>query len=265
MEGEDREAHAGDVTMKKLLLSLACFIASAAFFFGCQSKEKNASQLVVGTNPTYFPFEFKNEKGELDGFDIDLAKALGKQLGKKVVFQELDFDGLILGLKQGKINLILSGMSMTPSREQEIAMVPYQNEPITELYLSFWERIPQGIRSLKDIKGCVAVQVGTFQADYLTEEQNVCPKLLESNTDLLIDIKYGKSTAALFEPYVARALKLKFPQLRLLPTPLPKEHWAQGYAVGIKKENQELYSQVSSGLKRIDLKPLETQWFGGAQ
>lgn len=257
--------------MKFFFFTISLAVFCGALFLGCNSKKEHVDQLVVGTTPTYFPYEFKNEQGALDGFDIDFAKALSKELNKKLVFKELDFDGLILALKKGKIDLILSGMSITEARQTQIVMIPYQERPTKQLALAFWEEIPENISSLEALakkpKIKIAVQIGTFQSEYLSSINTEVSKLLENNTDLLMDIKYGKVPAALFEPQVACALKTKFPEMRLLPVSLPKKNWAAGNGIGINKENLKLISEVSKAMIPLKQKgvitTLEKKWFGG--
>lgn len=250
-----------------LIVLLAC----GALFVSCDSKKGAHNQLIVGTTPTYFPYEFKNTTGSVDGFDIDLAKALSKELNRDLVLKEMDFDALILSLKQGKIDAIISGMSITKERQKEITMISYQQNETKELLLAFWENIPSGITSLEGLaqnpETTIAVQMGTYQADCLSVLHSGVSKLLESNTDLIMDIQYKKVPAALFEPLVGRALQIKFPKLRLLPIPLPRELWAPGNGIGIHKENSPLSSEVARALSELKKKgvvaSLEKKWFGG--
>lgn len=75
----------------------------------------------IGTDPTYAPFESKNARGKLVGFDIDLAKELCKRIETKCIFIENPLDALIPSLKAKKIDAIMSSLSITEKRQQEIA------------------------------------------------------------------------------------------------------------------------------------------------
>lgn len=81
-------------------------------------KEKT---LVVGTTGEQFPFTFKNTNGKLNGIDINIANALAKKLGVEAKFEVMPFDKLIEALKEGKIDIILSGMSITTKRNTQVA------------------------------------------------------------------------------------------------------------------------------------------------
>lgn len=259
--------------IKKIYITILTF--SLLFTLtGCkqskENKEKN-HQLILGTNAVYYPYESINSEGEAEGFDIDMAKAIAKKLNKKLSIKETGFDSLILELKQGKIDIIMSGMSITPSRQKEISMLPYQGEVVQSLSLAFWRNIPKGIQSLEDIKKhpfpMVSVQTATFQNDYLDGVEGIQVKSLEGNSELIMDIKYGKSLAALFEPHIASAMKEKFPELQFLNIPLEEEDWVLGNGIGIKKENSLLEEEISTVLEDLKsegtIKELESKWFKG--
>ncbi|GAB7204608.1 hypothetical protein OS21_10970 [Dickeya oryzae] len=97
------------------LLPLALVFAAGSTFAGVPKNIK------IGTDPTYAPFESKDASGQLVGFDIDLAKDLCKRIQANCTFVESDFDALIPSLKAKKIDAIISSLSITEKRQQEIA------------------------------------------------------------------------------------------------------------------------------------------------
>ena len=101
---------------------------------------------MIGLQSGYPPFEFMDTTGKLVGFDVEMAEIIAKKLQKTLVIKDMEFEGVILSLKQGKIDLIMSGMNITPSRLKEISMVPYHGEDATSLSLIFWNEIPPGIQ-----------------------------------------------------------------------------------------------------------------------
>ncbi|MDI9229621.1 transporter substrate-binding domain-containing protein, partial [Serratia bockelmannii] len=104
--------------MKKRVLALSLMLAmsSAASVFAAVPKT-----LRIGTDPTYPPFESKNAQGQLVGFDIDLANEISKRIDPKCTYVESDFDALIPSLKAKKIDAIISSLSITEKRQEEIA------------------------------------------------------------------------------------------------------------------------------------------------
>ena len=84
------------------------------------------SELRVGTTGNQPPFSMKAKNGELIGYEVDLAKALAKNMGVKLKLVEMPFSDLIGALKTGKVDAIMSGMTMTPERNLEVLFAgPY--------------------------------------------------------------------------------------------------------------------------------------------
>lgn len=91
------------------------FFATAASFAG------NITKVRIGTEGAYPPFNLIDKNGELQGFDIDIAKALCKAAGVKCKFVVQDWDGLIPGLTAKKFDVIIASMSMTKERKKKVA------------------------------------------------------------------------------------------------------------------------------------------------
>ena len=75
----------------------------------------------VGVSADYPPFEYYDNKFQLDGFDIALMKALGKELGCKVEFNDFAFEGLGSALQLDQIDIAISAISVTPEREELVS------------------------------------------------------------------------------------------------------------------------------------------------
>ncbi len=101
--------------MKKLALC----IALAAIATGAYAKDW--STIRFGVDASYPPFESKGTDGKLTGFDIDLGNQICARLKAKCVWVENDFDGMIPALKAKKFDGVLSSMSMTPQRAEQVA------------------------------------------------------------------------------------------------------------------------------------------------
>ncbi len=111
-------------------------------FTGCgQSKSgtdnswneiKQKGQFVVGLDDSFPPMGFRNDSGQIIGFDIDMAKEAAKRMGVKVVFKPVQWDGIILSLKNKDIDLIWNGLTITDKRKQQIdfSNVYLQNKQI---------------------------------------------------------------------------------------------------------------------------------------
>jgi len=117
--------------MRRLSLCLAISIlmvgiSTPAFTQKVLSSILKRGELRVGTTGTQPPFSMKSKSGELIGYEIDLAKALAKNMGVKLKLVELPFSDLLGALKAGKIDAVMSGMTMTPERNLEVLFAgPY--------------------------------------------------------------------------------------------------------------------------------------------
>lgn len=115
--------------LKWTAVGLAC-LALALAAGGCAGRKRAEttalpSELRVGVDPIYPPLTLK-EGGELRGVEVDFANLLGKQLGLKITLVEMAWDDLIPALTEGKIDVIMSGMSITAKRLQSVDFtVPY--------------------------------------------------------------------------------------------------------------------------------------------
>jgi ABC-type amino acid transport substrate-binding protein len=82
--------------------------------------------LKVGVDDSYPPMEFKDEKNELVGFDVDLAKAIGEKLGLQVEFVSTAWDGIFTSLNTDKFDAIISSISVNEERQKNFALTkPY--------------------------------------------------------------------------------------------------------------------------------------------
>lgn len=128
--------------MKKKLLCAAMImimVLGTLVMTGCGgSSDKSADKdtLVVGLDDTFAPMGFRDENGDLVGFDIDLANAVGEELGMKVEFKPIDWDAKEIELESGTIDCVWNGMSVTPERKESMALTDkYLNNKIVLMTL----------------------------------------------------------------------------------------------------------------------------------
>ena len=240
-------------------------------FQGCfkDKQANNYSILVVGTNSGFVPYEFMDEKGDIIGFDIDVAKVIAQSMGKELVVRNMPFDALVLSLRQGKIDLIIAGLSITEDKKREIAMIHYHGEGEKEFPLVFWNEIPEGINTIDDLKKyqnkTVAVQAGNIQEEFISKFDFLDIKPLAEISDLIMDIKYGKSIACVIETLVVEDLKNRFSELKVLNVPLAKEDRDFGHGIAIRKEDKKLIDKIENIVGKLKkdgtIKKLEEKWF----
>jgi polar amino acid transport system substrate-binding protein len=118
----------------------------------------------VSTDPNYKPQSFLNDKGELDGFDIDVAKEVAKRLGVKVEFVTPDWDIIVAGNWGGRWDVSIGSMTITPDRKKVLFFSsPYYYTPA-----QFAVHKNSTITKIEDFSGkTVCVGSGTTYESYL--------------------------------------------------------------------------------------------------
>ena len=112
-------------TWKKGLALAAAAVLALGLASGCGSEKKADSAsgkapLKVATNATYVPFEFKSKDGkDYTGYEIDVVRAVAKELGRDVEFKNIAFDGLIPSLQSHEVDMTASGMTATKERDRK--------------------------------------------------------------------------------------------------------------------------------------------------
>ena len=229
---------------------------------GCGgSEEKKEAVLKVGTNATYLPFEFKGDDGGYQGFDMDLAQAIGKELGMKVEIHNIPFDGLINALGTGEIDMIASGMVITPERKEKVDFVKYYDGG---LGIMVDEKLAGQVKSLKDLEGKrIAVQMATTGADAAHQVANAQVREFDHNSDAMMEMKQGGADAVIAAIPVMKYYLLTTADAHavLVEEPLVK----QELGLAVKKGNNDLSKKVADALKKLqdngEYQKIYDKWF----
>ena len=130
---------------------------------------KSAGKLVVGTDPTYAPNEYKDASGKIVGFDIDLFNAVAAKLGLSTQYVGATFDNILPSVVGGTYQVGVSSFTDSKAREEKVDMVTYYSAGIQ------WAANPGKTVDPKNACGLtVAVQTGTTESDDLTALSKAC-------------------------------------------------------------------------------------------
>lgn len=155
------------------------------------------TKLKVGCDTNFMPFEFKQD-GQYVGFDIDLWKAVAKELGVDYELQPMDFNGLIPALQSESIDVALAGMTIKSEREQVVDFAyPYYTAGLMILV----REDDKSITSLADLKGkVVATKLGTTSHDFAKNKANAKKVTLFPNIDgAYMELATGGADAVIFD------------------------------------------------------------------
>ncbi|MBD3764437.1 MAG: transporter substrate-binding domain-containing protein [Rhodobacterales bacterium] len=140
--------------MKRLILGTAILALSAGVSL--------AQTVRMGTEGAYPPYNFINDKGEVDGFERELGDKLCEMAGLTCEWVTTAWDSIIPNLQSGNYDTIIAGMSITEEREQVVDFTQNYFPPAASAYMA--------LKADADIKGgVVAAQTGTIQAGYVAE------------------------------------------------------------------------------------------------
>lgn len=210
---------------------------------GCA--KKSPDQLVVGMELGYPPFEQTDTQGNPSGVSVDMANALGEYLHRKVVIQNVQFDGLIPELKTGKIDLIISSMTATPERAQAIDF----SDPYLKTGLCLLVKKDSPIQSIADADQTgrtIVVKKGTTGQLYAAEHiKNAQVVVLEKEPACVLEVIQGKADAFIYDQMSTYKNAQQNQDItRAILKPFQEESWA----IGIAKGNDALRDDVNKFL-----------------
>lgn len=145
---------------------------------------------IVGTNSEFPPFSYM-EKGEIVGFDIDVAKEVANRLGKKVQFKDMPFDALIPDVVLGNVDFVAAGVCITDERAKRVS---FTKSYLLEDPLVILSRQPNLV--LEDLKGKTVAVVEGFTADiFMSSQPGVNVISLSTQADGFLALKNWRADA----------------------------------------------------------------------
>ena len=112
--------------MKRLATFILVIASIFTLLVGCASSNSGSSSesskkdtLIIGIDDTFAPLGFRDEKNEIVGFDIDMAKAAAEKMGVEVKNQPIDWKTKETELNSGRIDLIWNGYTITDERKEK--------------------------------------------------------------------------------------------------------------------------------------------------
>ena len=224
----------------------------------------SAKVLKVGSSIDFAPFEFQDEgQKEYQGFDMDLIRAIGKEMGYEVEIQNIGFDGLIPAMQAKNIDVIISGMTINDERKENVLFSdPYYQSGLTMVVRSD----EQAIKSFQDLKGHkVAVQIGTTSAEAVKKLGGVEVKELNTPADCFMELKGNGVDAVVNDRPVNDYYITKSGETGVKA--LEEKLTAEDYGIAMAKDNTELQSKINEALKKLkengEYDKIYAKWFGG--
>ena len=268
-----------EMFMKKKLVFLiaAMLILTMGFITGCGNDEETADdgswkyiedngELIVGLDDTFAPMGFRDKNDKLVGFDIDLANAVGEELGIKVSFKPIDWDAKEMELESKTIDCIWNGMSATEERQESMSLSKkYLNNKI--VIMTMKEDI--NVASVDDLKD---LKIGT-QADSAALETMQANESFDSFKDniteyksydtAMLDMKAGRIDCVVIDQVLGNYKSAKGKD-KLFTSDF--DFGDDYYAIGFRKGEATLTNKVNDALQTLidngKAAEISEKWFG---
>jgi polar amino acid transport system substrate-binding protein len=232
------------------LLAISACLTSAAF--------AQQAPLRVVTDATFPPMEFVKD-GQRTGFDIDLVEALGKEMGRKIEWIDIDFKGLIPALQSGRADMAMSAIYITDERRKVVDF----SDPYYAGGLVVLTKKAGPVKTLKDLDGRkVSVQVGTKSVQFLKDNYPKAERIeVEKNQEMFNLAQIGRADAAVTGKPAAKLYAQSHPDMIVLPEQITIEE----YGMAIPKNQPATTQAVNAALKAIKTNgtydKLVAKWF----
>ena len=251
--------------MKRSILFIVTLCA--LMLIGCSKEQttydkiQKSKEMSFAMTGAYPPFNFINEEGQLDGFDIDIANALAEEMGVKAVPITTAWDGIIGGLESARFDTIIGSMAITEERLERVNFTkPYYYDGAQFFAISSSE-----LSSIEELeKGRVGVVTGTTFHDALLEMNNIEEILqFESDVDNIMAAEQGRSDGLVTAKFVGLQAPEKY---GVGIKPVGPMLYAEDIGIAVRKADEKLLSALNESLAKIiengTYEEISNKWFG---
>ncbi len=232
---------------------------------------KQTKKVVIGLDDSFVPMGFREKNGNLEGFDIDLAKAVFKLYGVKPDFQSIEWSMKETEMKNQTIDLIWNGYSKTPERAKKVA---FSNDYLVNHQLLV-TKTKDHINSFADMRGkSLGVQTGSSGAAALDANPKLLkqyikgqdPVLYDTFTNAFLDLNAGRIQGIFMDEVYARYYVAHQPNPSSYKILTSDGFDSEAFAVGMRKSDTELQAKINAGFKTLEkngtMAKLKHKWFG---
>ena len=264
--------------LKNMVIAGVLALGAAGLIAGCGGGDQKAAstaksaaagakptKIIAGMDDTFAPMGFRDDSGNIVGFDIDMAKAISKEIGVEIEFKPIDWASKETELNSGRIDCIWNGFTMTPERQKKLAFT----KPYMDNIQEFVVLKDSPYQSMADLKGKkITIQEASTAETALNRDPQLKASFAEVKaypdlTAAYMDLESGRCDAVLTDTVLNEYYMTKKPdQFRELPDQVSKDT----FAIGIKKDNQALVDLLNQGIDKViangEAAKISEKWFG---
>lgn len=228
---------------------LATILATS--LVGCTTKKEaeikpdSTSKIVMGTNAQFPPFEFRNNDGTVDGFDVAIAKKIAEKLGVELEISDIEFDSLFTAIETKKIDFIAAGLTVNPEREKNI--------DFSESYFDAKQVVlvmatNDTIKTQDDLKGKkLGAQMATTGSDIASKVETSTVTNFNAGYSAVLDMQSNKIDAIIIDSEPAKQFAKVNPDIKIIDVGFDDEK----YAIGVLKGNAELLKSINEVIAEL--------------
>ncbi|MBN1623109.1 MAG: transporter substrate-binding domain-containing protein [Clostridia bacterium] len=234
--------------MKKIIFVALVVVILAIPLSSCTTKD--STELVVGMELAYPPFETKDANDNPDGISVKMAYALGEYLGRTVRIEDMEWSGLIPALTTGKVDIVISSMTITEERQKTVNF----SDPYAKSQLSLLVNKESSVQEFNDLKAdgrLLAVKKGTTGHTYALEhlpESNIV--VFETETSCVLEVAQGRADAFIYDAMtIYKNAQIHTDTTKAVLTPFQEDYEYWGAA--LNKESTQLLEDVNKFIKEF--------------
>jgi len=225
------------------------------------AKVKKEGKLVVGTEGTYPPFTFHDDKGKLTGFDVEIAEEVAKRLGVKAEFLETQWDAIFGGLDAKRFDMIANQVGIRPDREEKyLFSTPY----ITSTAVLIAHSDNDKVKSFEDIKGLKSAQSMTSNYAKIATEYGAELVSVEGFNQAIELINSKRADVTVNDNLSFLDFKNKRPDAKVKIVATSKDASKSGLM--FRKDSESLVKEVNKALEDMikdgTYNKISEKWFG---
>ena len=266
--------------MSKISRRVLVVALSAVVLAACSKPDANApaaagsapaaapalpAKIVIGLDDNFPPMGFRDDKGQLVGFDIDMAKEAAKRLGIEAEFKPIDWNAKEAELSGKRVDALWNGLTITEERKQNIAFTA----PYMENHQIIVVKGGSPIKTKADLAGKhIGVQDGSSAVDAIAKDEATAKSFKDmkkygDNVTALMDLTTGRADAVVLDEVVGRYYTAKKPGEYAV---LDENFGTEEYGVGLRKDDTALHTALDKAM--TDMKAdgsaakIAEQWFG---
>lgn len=261
--------------MKRVLALCMMLVLALGLFSGCGGEQKKAEtkkqpgkKIVIGLDDNFPPMGFVNEKNQIVGFDVDMAKEAAKRLKREVEFKPIDWASKEAELKSGRIDALWNGLDIIDSRKKNM---DFSDPYMANCQMLFVKAGRKDINGEADLAGkIVATQSGGGTAEeYLDGNKELTSKFKEYKKypeylTAFMDLENGRIDAILCDEIIGRYYMSKHPdKMVAVGKPVgPVSHFGIGFRKGDKELREDVQKAMNEMKKDGTAAKISQKWFG---